>query len=509
MRSVTRRAPLEVVAVSRTETAAPHSRWRALAVLCAGQLMVILDGTVVNVALPAVQRDLGFSPSALAWVVNIYLVPFGGLLLLSGRLGDLVGRKRVFVAGLALFTAASLLCGLAQDPATLLASRFVQGVGGAVTSAGTLGMVVTLFPEARERAKAIGVYSFVQSAGGSLGLLAGGVLTQALSWHWIFVINVPIGAVAVLAAGRVLAPERGSGLGRGADAAGALLVTSALMLGVYTIVGTAAHGWASAHTLGLGAAALALLLGFVVRQARAAHPLLPLRVFRSRVVAGAMGIQALMVAGMFSFQFLCVLYVQKVLGYDEIRTGLGLSPVSVAIGALSLGLAPSLIARFGPRTVLLPGLALIAAGLAVLGRVPADGSYAADVLPALLPLGIGFGLAMPSLATLAMSGATPEDSGIASGMFNTMQQIGSAFGLAVLSTLATSHTEALTGDGAPPASALTSGYQLAFRVGAGLVTVALVLAATLLRNAAAPRAASREAESVSVPEVKAPRQPAR
>ncbi|MFB8208138.1 MFS transporter [Streptomyces sp. NPDC056010] len=494
--------------MSRTGTATPSSsRWRALAVLCAGQLMVILDGTVVNVALPAVQRDLGFSPSALAWVVNIYLVPFGGLLLLSGRLGDLVGRKRVFVAGLALFTAASLLCGVSQGPAMLLAARFVQGVGGAVTSAGTLGMVVTLFPEARERAKAIGVYSFVQSAGGSLGLLAGGVLTQALSWHWIFVVNVPIGVAAVLAAGRVLAPERGVGLGRGTDAAGALLVTAALMLGVYAIVGTAAHGWASGRTLGLGAAALALLLGFVVRQARAAHPLLPLRVFRSRVVAGAMGIQALMVAGMFSFQFLCVLYVQKVLGYDEIHTGLGLFPVSVAIGALSLGLAPGLIARFGPRTVLLPGLALIAAGLAVLGRVPADGSYAADVLPALLPLGIGFGLAMPSLATLAMSGATPEDSGIASGMFNTMQQIGSAFGLAVLSTLATAHTDTLLDGGASTVEALTSGYRLAFRVGAGLVTVALVLAAVLLRNAAAPRVASREAEPVS--EAKAPRQPAR
>ncbi|NED14659.1 MFS transporter [Streptomyces sp. SID9124] len=502
---------MEVVAVRRTEASVPISRWRALAVLCAGQLMVILDGTVVNVALPAVQRDLGFSPSGLAWVVNIYLVPFGGLLLLSGRLGDLIGRKRVFVAGLVLFTAASLLCGVSQDPATLLVSRFVQGVGGAVTSAGTLGMVVTLFPAARERAKAIGVYSFVQSAGGSLGLLAGGVLTQTLGWHWIFFINVPIGVVAALAAGRVLAPERGAGLGRGADGAGALLVTSALMLGVYTIVGTASHGWASAHTLGFGAAALVLLAAFVVRQARAADPLLPLRVFRSRAVSGAMGIQALMVAGMFSFQFLCVLYLQKVLGFDEIRTGLGIFPVSVSIGALSLGLAPALIARFGPRTVLLPGLALIAAGLAVLGLVPADGSYTADVLPALLPLGIGFGLAMPSLATLAMSGATPEDSGIASGMFNTMQQIGSAFGLAVLSTLAASHADTLLGEGASTASALTSGYRLAFRTGSGLVAVALVLAAVVLRKAAAPRAveergaateAGGEAETVGSPGVR-------
>ncbi|WP_240799005.1 MFS transporter [Streptomyces sp. A0958] len=470
--------------------------------------MVILDGTVVNVALPSIQRDLGFSPSGLAWVVNIYLVPFGGLLLLSGRLGDLVGRKRVFVAGLALFTVASFLCGVAQDPAVLLASRFVQGVGGAVTSAGTLGMVVTLFPEPKERAKAIGVYSFVQSAGGSLGLLAGGVLTQAISWHWIFFVNVPIGIAAALAAVRVLAPERGAGLGRGTDAVGALLVTSALMLGVYTIVGTAGHGWTSPHTLGLGAAALALLAAFVVRQARAAHPLLPLRVFRSRDVTGAMGIQALMVAGMFSFQFLCVLYLQKVLGFDETHTGLGLFPVSLAIGALSLGLAPGLIARFGPRTVLLPGLALITAGLAALSRVPADGSYAVDVLPALLPLGIGFGLGMPSLATLAMSGATPQDSGIASGMFNTMQQIGSAFGLAALSTLAASHTHTLLGDGASTAEALTSGYRLAFRIGAGLVALALVLAATLLRGAASPRPVSARPAPATADEPQ-PRQPAR
>ncbi len=481
----------------RTHTSARTSRWSALAVLCAGQLMVILDGTVVNVALPALQRDLGLSSSGLAWVLNAYLVPFGGLLLLAGRLGDLVGRKRVFVTGLGVFTAASLLCGVSQDPGALLAARFVQGIGGAVTSAVTLGMVVTLFPRPRERARAIGVYSFVQSAGGSLGLLAGGALTQTVGWHWIFIVNVPIGIVAALAAGRVLASEPGVGLGRGTDAAGALLVTSALMLGVYTIVGTTGHGWTSAHTLGFGAAALALLLAFVARQAKAPHPLLPLRVFRSREVSGALGIQALMVAGMFSFQFLCVLYLQKVLGFDELRTGLGIFPVSVSIGALSLGLSPRLIARFGPRAVLLPGLALIAAGLAALGRVPAGGSYAVDVLPALLPLGIGFGLAMPSLATLAMSAATPQDSGIASGMFNTMQQIGSAFGLAVLSTLATAHTDALLDGGASNISALTGGYQLAFRIGAALVAVALLLAATLPRSRATARPTEAEAEPVA------------
>ncbi|MGW5259247.1 MFS transporter [Streptomyces sp. NPDC004012] len=483
----------------RANSSAQTSRWSALSVLCAGQLMVILDGTIVNVALPSIQHSLGFSSSSLAWVVNAYLVPFGGLLLLAGRLGDLIGRKRVFIAGLGIFTAASLLCGVSQDPAMLLASRFVQGIGGAVTSAVTLGMVVTLFPQPKERAKAIGAYSFVQSAGGSLGLLAGGALTQTISWHWIFFVNVPIGIVAVPAARRVLAAEQGVGLGRGTDVVGALLVTSALMLGVYTIVETTAHGWTSAHTLSFGAAALALLLAFVARQAQAPHPLLPLRVFRSRNVSGAMGTQALMVAGMFSFQFLCVLYLQKVLGFDEIHTGLGIFPVSVAIGALSLGLAPKLIARFGPRAILLPGLALIAAGLAALGRVPAGGSYAVDVLPALLPLGIGFGLAMPALATLAMSAATPQDSGIASGMFNTMQQIGAAFGLAVLSTLANAHTDALLADGAGTASALTGGYQLAFRIGACLVAVSLLLAAALLRSPA-PAQRPTEAEEMPVAE---------
>ncbi|MER6924448.1 MFS transporter [Streptomyces spiralis] len=498
MSAVTNRAPLEGVPVRTTNSSAQASRWAALAVLCAGQLMVILDGTIVSVALPSIQHSLGFSSSSLAWVVNAYLVPFGGLLLLAGRLGDLIGRKRVFIAGLGIFTAASLLCGVSQDPVMLLASRFVQGIGGAVTSAVTLGMVVTLFPQPKERAKAIGVYSFVQSAGGSLGLLAGGALTQSIGWHWIFFVNVPIGIVAALSAGRMLASEQGVGLGKGSDVLGALLVTSALMLGVYTIVETTDRGWASAHTLSFGAVALALLLAFVARQAKATRPLLPLRVFRSLNVSGAMGIQALMVAGMFSFQFLCVLYLQKVLGFDEIHTGLGVFPVSVAIGALSLGLSPKAIARFGPRTVLLPGLALIAAGLGALGRVPAGGSYAVDVLPALLPLGIGFGLAMPALATLAMSAATPEDSGIASGMFNTMQQIGAAFGLAVLSTLADAHTEALLGDGADTASALTGGYQLAFRIGACLVVVSLLLATALLRS---PAPAQRPAvEETPVPE---------
>ncbi|WP_214409504.1 MFS transporter [Sphaerisporangium fuscum] len=458
------------------------SRRMALATICAGQLMVILDGTIVNVALPSIQRSLDFSQSGLGWVVNAYLIPFGGLLLLCGRMGDLLGRKQMFVTGLGVFTVASLLCGLARDPMMLLVARFLQGVGGAATSSVTLAMVVTMFAEPRARAGALGVYSFVQSAGGTLGLLLGGVLTQTISWHWIFFVNAPIGVMAMVAAVRVLRAERGTGLGAGMDALGAALVTAALLVAVYTIVGITDRGWDSAHTLGFGLGALVLLAAFVVRQAKAADPLLPPRMFRVRNVPGALATHTLMISGMFSFQFLAVLYMQKVLGLDEVRTGAGVVPVSLLIGLMSLLVAPRLIARFGARTVLLVALTLIALGLGVLGQISADGTYATDVLPATFPLGVGFGLAMPSLAGLAMSGAAPRDSGLASGMFNTMQQVGSSLGLAILSTLAASHTDNLFAHGATQATALTGGYQLAFRVGACFVLAAIVVAAAVVRT---------------------------
>ena len=334
----------------RDVTSSPdRSRWLALVVLCAGMLMIILDGTIVNVALPAIQDDLGFAQSDLAWVVNAYLIAFGGLLLLAGRLGDLIGRRRVFLTGLTLFTAASLLCGLADSQAMLIGARFAQGIGGAMTSAVILGMIVTMFPEPREQAKAIGVYSFVASAGASIGLLAGGVLTQALSWHWIFFVNVPIGIATGVLALRLLAPEAGAGLRAGADVLGAVLVTGALMLGVYTIVQAGEHGWGSLQTLGLGAVSLALLGGFVARQATAATPLLPLRLLRSRPVAGANAVQVLMVGGLFGVFFLGVLYLQRVLGYDAIEIGLAFLPVSLGIGILSLGFSARLVMRFGPR----------------------------------------------------------------------------------------------------------------------------------------------------------------
>ena len=460
-----------------------RSRWVALVVLCVGMLMIVLDATVVNVALPSIQDDLGFSQASLAWVVNAYLIAFGGLLLLAGRLGDLISRRGVFLAGLAVFTVASLICGIAQSQEMLVAARFVQGVGGAMTSAVILGMIVTMFPEPREQAKAIGVYSFVASAGGSVGLLAGGVLTQGINWHWIFFVNIPIGIATAVLALRLLDKDKGLGFGRGADILGAGLITGALMLLVYTIVKPAADlGWGAGRTLALGAGALALLVAFVAREATARNPLIPLRIFRSRNVSGANAIQALFVAGMFGLFFLGALYLQRVLGYDALETGLAFLPVTIVIGALSLRYSERLIMRFGAKATLLPGLVLIAAGLGLFARVPVDGNYLTDVLPTMVLLGTGAGLSFPALMTLAMSGATPSDAGLASGLVNTTLQVGGALGLAVLATLSATRTDELIEQGDTTAAALTDGYHLAFLIGAGLVVAAIVVAVTVLES---------------------------
>ncbi|MGA5314126.1 MFS transporter [Streptomyces pseudogriseolus] len=460
-----------------------HSRWAALAVLCAGALMTILDGNIVTVAMPAIQSDLGFSAPGLAWVVNAYLIPFGGLLLLVGRLGDLVGRKRMFTSGLAVFTAASVLCGVADDRAVLIAARALQGVGGAMTSAVVLGMLVALFPQGREQATAIAVFSAVGAAGGALGTFLGGALTQAFGWHWIFLINLPIGVVALVAAVRVLAddrPDPGTGAARNADHVGAALITGALMLTVYVIVGSGERE--APRTLLLSALAVALLAAFVLRQARAARPLLRLGLFRSRLLSGANAVQILMIATMYGFQFIGALYLQRVLGYDELSTGLAFLPAPVAIGVLMLGLSARVVSRFGAYRVLLSGLVLIVAGMALLGRAPVDGVYARDVLPPMLLLAVGFAAAMPALTGLAMSGAREEDAGLASGLFNTTQVVGGSLGLAALSALAAARTDVLLGEGAEAVAATADGYRLAFRVAAVIAAGALGLAALVLRT---------------------------
>jgi EmrB/QacA subfamily drug resistance transporter len=468
-------------------------RWLALYVLCAGVLMIVIDATIVNVALPSIQEDLGFSQSNLAWVVNGYLIAFGGLLLLVGRIGDLIGQRRVFLIGLGIFTAASLLCAVAQTQEMLIGARFVQGVGGALASAVILGMIVTMFPEPREQAKAIGVYGFVASAGGSIGLLAGGALTEAINWHWIFFINVPIGVATALLAMRLVEDRNGIGLKAGADVPGAALLTGGLMLGVYTILEVHEQGWGSTQTLGLGAVSIALVAAFVARQARIANPLMPLRLFRSREVAGSNVIQALLVMGMFGMFFLGALYMQQILGYDAFEVGLAFLPATIVMGAMSLRYSGPLIMRFGPRAPLIAALLSIAAGLLLFARTPVDAGYLVDVAPAMVLIGLGAGVGFPSLMGLAMSGATPSDSGLASGLVNTSVQVGGAIGLAVLATLATERTERLLADGETTAVALNSGFHLAYLIGAGLVGVAVVLAVTVLRPHRAPAAAHEAA----------------
>jgi EmrB/QacA subfamily drug resistance transporter len=454
-----------------------RARWVALIVLCVGMLMIVLDVTVVNVALPSIQADLDFTQSILAWVVNAYLIAFGGLLLLGGRLGDIVSRRGVFLAGLAVFTVASLACGLAQTQEMLVAARFVQGIGGAMTSAVILGMIVTMFPEPADQAKAIGVYGFVASAGGSIGLLLGGVLTESINWHWIFFVNVPIAIVTAVLATRLLERDRGIGWGDGADVLGAVLVTSALMLAVYTIVAPAAEdGWTAGSTLTFAAVAVALLAGFLAREATASNPLIPLRIFRSRSVTGANLIQVVSVAGMFGMFFMGSLYLQRVLGYDALQIGLAFLPGTIIMGVLSLGYSHRLVMRFGARTVMVPSFVLVTLGLGLFAQAPVDGDYVSHVLPTMVLFGIGGGIGFPALMTIAMAGVQPRDAGLASGLVNTTAQVGGALGLAVLATLATTRTADLTAAGDALPAALTGGYHLAIALGALLMVAAIVIA---------------------------------
>jgi EmrB/QacA subfamily drug resistance transporter len=476
-------------------------RWLALYVLCASVLMIVLDGTVVNVALPSIQDDLGFSQTSLAWIVNAYLIAFGGLLLLGGRIGDLIGHRKIFLLGLTVFTAASLLCAVSQTQGMLIGARFIQGAGGAFASAVVLGMIVTMFPEPREQAKAIGVYGFVASAGGTIGLLLGGVLTQTISWHWIFFINVPIGVVTALLARRLVPSQPGLGLRAGADLPGAVMMTSGLMIGVYAILQVSEKGWTSGEVLGLGALSLVLLTAFVLRQARIANPLMPLRLFRSRNVTGANLVLILLVVGMFGMFFLGALYLQTILGYDPLQVGLAFLPGTLVMGVMSLYVSGPAVMRFGAKPVVAVCLASMGAAMLLFARTPVDGHYVADLLPIMLLFGFGAGLAFPALMQLAMSGADPTDMGLASGLANMSPQIGGAVGLAVLATIASNRTDTLLANGESAMAALNGGFHSAYLVGAALVVVAIAVALLVLKPMPHPMMGHGEApEGTSVPE---------
>jgi EmrB/QacA subfamily drug resistance transporter len=453
----------------------------ALVVVCLGQLMMVVDMTIVNVALPVIQRDLRFSQADLTWVVGAYLISYGSFLLMAGRLGDLVGRKRVFLAGVTLFTVASALCGLADSQLLLIAARFLQGLGGAIATSVIIALIVTDFPRPDERVKAMGAYMFVVTSGGSLGLLLGGALVQSVDWHWIFYVNLPIG-VAVLALGARLIENRpGLGLSGGIDVTGSVLVTTAMMVAVYAIVTAADHGWASSHTLGFGGAAAILLASFAAWEARIENPILPFRLLRVRTLIGASIVRGFLVVGMFGSWVLGTLYIEHVLGYGAWDTGLAFLPMTMTVGALSLGTTARVMAKLGPERTVMAGMAIVVVALLWLTRAGEGASYFPELFLPYAMMGLGMGTAMLPLLTIAMSGVPEKDAGLASGIVNVSMQLAGALGIAVLGTLAASRTDALAGDGASVASALTGGYHLGFELAAAAVAVGLLIAATVLR----------------------------
>jgi EmrB/QacA subfamily drug resistance transporter len=475
-----------------------RNRWLALIVLCLGDLMIVLDVTIVGVALPSIREDLGFSETSLAWVVNAYLLTFGGFLLLGGRLGDLFGHRRLFVIGITLFTLASLGCGLAGSQEFLIGARAVQGLGAAVVSAVALSLIVTLFTEPSERAKAMGVFGFVAAGGGSIGVLLGGILTDALDWHWIFLVNVPIG-VAVFALTLALIPSaRGQTLAGRIDVAGAVSVTAALMLAVYAIVNGNEQGWTSARTLGVLAGSAALMALFLAIESRVSAPLVPLGLFRRRNIAISNVVGVLWAAAMFAWFFLSALYLQLVLGYSPLQVGLAFLPANLIMAFFSLGISAKLVLRFGIRPPLAVGLGLAAAGLLLFARAPVDGNFVVDVLPSMILLGLGAGMAFNPVLLAAMSDVEESQAGLASGVVNTAFMMGGALGLAVLASLAASRTDTLAASGDSPLVALTGGYHAAFLAGAAFAFAAAVIGGALLR-AEVPGAAHEVEEAPAAP----------
>ena len=467
-------------------------RWWALYVLCAGVLMIVLDTTIVNVALPSIREDLAFTETSLVWVVNAYMLTFGGFLLLGGRLGDLFGHRRLFLLGVTLFTLASLACGAASSQPMLIVARAAQGVAGAVVSAVALSLIMDLFTEPAERAKAMGIYGFVCSAGGSVGVLLGGILTSALNWHWIFLVNLPIG-IAVYACCRALLPDvRSRPASAKVDVAGAVTVTTALMLAVYAIVDANHAGWTSVQTIGYFAGTSLLLALFLGIEAQVRAPLVPLDLFRSRNIATANVVGVLWAAAMFAWFFISALYLQRVLGYSALQVGLAFLPANLIMAAFSLGLSAKMVMRFGIRRPLAAGLVLAATGLALFARAPVDATFAIDVLPAMLLLGLGAGIAFNPMLLAAMSDVAPSDSGLASGVVNTSFMMGGAIGLAVLASLADASTASAARDGAAPAAAQNTGYHVAFAVGAVFSAAAALVGGALIRTG--PQASVRRRE---------------
>ena len=460
-----------------------RTRWLALYVLTLGSLMIVLDATIVNVALPSIKDDLGFSETSLAWVVNAYLLTYGGFLLLGGRLGDLYGHRRLFLFGIALFTVASLACGLSTTQWMLIGARTVQGLGGAVASAVSLSLMMTLFTEPAERAKAMGIFGFVATGGGSLGVVLGGVLTDLISWHWIFLVNVPIGALVIFLSMRLLPTERAEAMSGRLDVAGAVTVTTALIIAVYAIVNGNQNGWTSATTLGLLGASVAALVLFLGIESRVRSPLVPLGLFKNRNISVSNIVGVLWAAAMFAWFFLSALYLQLVLGYSPLEVGLSFLPANLIMGAFSIGISAKLVMRFGFRKPLATGLLLAAAGLLLFVRAPVDGNFLVDVLPSMILLGFGAGIAFNPVLLAAMSDVEPSESGLASGLVNTSFMMGGALGLAVLASIAASRSSSLRLGGAGELSALTGGYHLAFLVGAAFAAAAAVIGGTLLREA--------------------------
>ncbi len=470
-------------------------RWSTLFVVCLAQLMIVLDVTIVNVALPSIQHDLHFSQANLTWVVNAFLVTFGSLLLLAGRLGDLAGRKRVFLGGLIVFTFASLLCGIAPSQETLIAARFVQGIGAAAQASVILAIIVTEFPQASERARAMSAYVFVSVAGGSLGLLAGGVLTEALSWHWVFFVNLPIGVVTFVLAQTLIRSDGGLGLRHGVDWLGSLLITTSLMSAIYAIIQATNHGWLSAQVLGIGGLAAVLLGAFLTLEARIENPIMPLRILQLRGLVSASLVRGFLVTGMYSTFFLGTLYLEHVRHYSAAQTGAAFLPWTLTVAVLSRGVTARLMARFGSLPVLVAGMASAVVGLILFSTVGPHTTFFPTIFFACFAIGFGIGNAFMPLLTIAMADVPAADAGLGSGITNVSQQISGALGLAVLSTVAADHTKGLLTTHHGLTSSLISGYQLGFLVGAGAITAGLFLALVLLR----PRAAAPDLELADSP----------